>query len=461
MDKKINGYKSCEKSRLNNWIFQLKCSIIFTKNISLSSRLEHGVLCNFHCLLPEYPGWKWNQMWVEIKSFVFYFKLDCNKRNWSLVECWDVDNWTIFKTPETRSSCPRWWMRVWWWDATRRSPATSPTARGSRWQNYPDHQHLDTKLRHQVAWVRVDTQTVLTMSEHVITKNHRIRVSEPDSNVWRLEISDIRRTDAGHYMCQINTDPMQSQLAYLDVMGEYCNETARRTFHSFRASVNFTRRDGDQPRPDGGGGRGRDAGLQARGSPPAQGQLEARGRPQDPRLWLGWDDQRWQVQWSLSGEMQPVWCDPVWPVPVLPWGHCPGVPTPQLWLCHCHIIPGKTSRYSVIMKYCQGVTWTWWWTSSWSAWPAWPGETPGPISASPVTGCRLPCPGGSCWRSWWPLWSASRRSSSPPRSALTWGWAAVWRPTLTPSCPGQTTTGPSPRVRYHFLVVFQVRSVSR
>ena len=75
--------------------------------------------------------------------------------------------------------------------------------------------------RIKVAWVRVDTQTVLTMSEHVITKNHRIKVSEPDSNVWRLEISDIRRTDAGHYMCQINTDPMQSQLAYLDVMGQY------------------------------------------------------------------------------------------------------------------------------------------------------------------------------------------------------------------------------------------------
>ena len=29
----------------------------------------------------------------------------------------------------------------------------------------------------EVAWVRVDTQTVLTMSEHVITKNHRISVS--------------------------------------------------------------------------------------------------------------------------------------------------------------------------------------------------------------------------------------------------------------------------------------------
>lgn len=78
--------------------------------------------------------------------------------------------------------------------------------------------HISHSEGFKVAWVRVDTQTVLTMSEHVITKNHRIRVSEPDSNVWRLEISDIRRTDAGHYMCQINTDPMQSQLAYLDVM---------------------------------------------------------------------------------------------------------------------------------------------------------------------------------------------------------------------------------------------------
>ena len=89
---------------------------------------------------------------------------------------------------------------------------------GFKVPQHSDHQHKTS--HYQVAWVRVDTQTVLTMSEHVITKNHRIKVSEPDSNVWRLEISDIRRTDAGHYMCQINTDPMQSQLAYLDVMGQ-------------------------------------------------------------------------------------------------------------------------------------------------------------------------------------------------------------------------------------------------
>ena len=126
----------------------------------------------------------------------------------------------------------------------------------------------------------------------------------------------------------------------------------------FRAPFNFTRRDGDQSRPDGGGGGGRDAGLQAPGPPPAPGQLEEGGRPQDPRLCLRWEKiwctvqskctlysisvhctdsdsgERWsgvtsesavmRVVCPLSGWMQ---CDPVWsaPVPALPWGPCPSV----------------------------------------------------------------------------------------------------------------------------------------
>ena len=76
-----------------------------------------------------------------------------------------------------------------------------------------------TPVMFQVAWVRVDTQTVLSFNEHVITKNHRIKVSTPEKTEWRLEISDIKRRDAGFYMCQINTDPMQSRLAYLEVLG--------------------------------------------------------------------------------------------------------------------------------------------------------------------------------------------------------------------------------------------------
>ncbi|XP_046673788.1 lachesin-like isoform X1 [Homalodisca vitripennis] len=70
----------------------------------------------------------------------------------------------------------------------------------------------------QVAWLRVDTQTILTIHGHVITKNHRIAVTHSDHRTWYLHIKDVRQTDKGWYMCQINTDPMKSQVGYLEVV---------------------------------------------------------------------------------------------------------------------------------------------------------------------------------------------------------------------------------------------------
>ena len=78
--------------------------------------------------------------------------------------------------------------------------------------------HISVSDTFKVAWVRVGTQTVLSYNDIVITKNHRIRVSHPEPTVWKLFISDIKRRDAGYYMCQVNTDPMQSQLSYLEVL---------------------------------------------------------------------------------------------------------------------------------------------------------------------------------------------------------------------------------------------------
>nr|CAI5826172.1 unnamed protein product [Callosobruchus analis] len=71
---------------------------------------------------------------------------------------------------------------------------------------------------YQVAWLKVDTQTILTIHNHVITKNSRIGVSHSEQNVWHLHIKDIRESDEGWYMCQINTDPMKSQTGYLNVV---------------------------------------------------------------------------------------------------------------------------------------------------------------------------------------------------------------------------------------------------
>lgn len=71
----------------------------------------------------------------------------------------------------------------------------------------------------QVAWLRVDTQTILTIQNHVITKNHRIAITHTEKRIWQLRIRDVKENDRGWYMCQINTDPMKSQVGYLDVVG--------------------------------------------------------------------------------------------------------------------------------------------------------------------------------------------------------------------------------------------------
>ncbi|XP_039950790.1 limbic system-associated membrane protein isoform X3 [Bactrocera tryoni] len=70
----------------------------------------------------------------------------------------------------------------------------------------------------KVAWLRVDTQTILTIQNHVITKNQRIGITNSEHKTWTMKIKDIKENDKGWYMCQINTDPMKSQMGYLDVV---------------------------------------------------------------------------------------------------------------------------------------------------------------------------------------------------------------------------------------------------
>ncbi|CAG7733809.1 unnamed protein product [Allacma fusca] len=69
-----------------------------------------------------------------------------------------------------------------------------------------------------VAWVRVDTQTILTIHTHVITRSHRIGLSHTDTWTWNLHIRNVKESDRGFYMCQINTDPMMSQVGFLQVV---------------------------------------------------------------------------------------------------------------------------------------------------------------------------------------------------------------------------------------------------
>ena len=64
----------------------------------------------------------------------------------------------------------------------------------------------------QVAWIKADTKAILAIHEHVITNNQRLSVTHNDYNTWTLSIRNARREDKGQYMCQVNTDPMKSQV---------------------------------------------------------------------------------------------------------------------------------------------------------------------------------------------------------------------------------------------------------
>ncbi|KAJ6648330.1 Lachesin [Pseudolycoriella hygida] len=75
-----------------------------------------------------------------------------------------------------------------------------------------------TSVLYKIAWLRVDTQTILTIQNHVITKNHRMVITHAEKRAWILKIRDVKESDMGWYMCQINTDPMKSQVGYLDVV---------------------------------------------------------------------------------------------------------------------------------------------------------------------------------------------------------------------------------------------------
>lgn len=63
---------------------------------------------------------------------------------------------------------------------------------------------IDPFLFHaKVAWVRVDTHSILTIHNKVITRNYRIGLPQADGRNWVLKISNVAESDRGFYMCQV------------------------------------------------------------------------------------------------------------------------------------------------------------------------------------------------------------------------------------------------------------------
>jgi len=70
----------------------------------------------------------------------------------------------------------------------------------------------------KVGWVKADTKAIQAIGKHVITHNHRVSVSQDtDRSKYHLHISNASMEESGPYICQLNTDPMKSQLGILTV----------------------------------------------------------------------------------------------------------------------------------------------------------------------------------------------------------------------------------------------------
>ncbi|PNF33103.1 hypothetical protein B7P43_G15750 [Cryptotermes secundus] len=73
-------------------------------------------------------------------------------------------------------------------------------------------------LSRQVAWIHIDRQMILTIHRHVIARVPRFSVSHDNQKTWLLHVSGVHQEDRGYYMCQVNTNPMISQVGYLQVV---------------------------------------------------------------------------------------------------------------------------------------------------------------------------------------------------------------------------------------------------
>ncbi|KAH9521236.1 hypothetical protein DERF_004910 [Dermatophagoides farinae] len=59
---------------------------------------------------------------------------------------------------------------------------------------------------------------LISIQTQLITKDQRFRVANNNQKQWFLYIKQVKSIDKGWYMCQINTEPLISQAAFLDIL---------------------------------------------------------------------------------------------------------------------------------------------------------------------------------------------------------------------------------------------------
>ncbi|XP_073979202.1 neurotrimin-like isoform X2 [Rhodnius prolixus] len=76
---------------------------------------------------------------------------------------------------------------------------------------------VDNLGKYKVGWLKAEDQTILSLHTRVVTHNARVSVTHDNQRTWRLHIRQLKESDRGCYMCQINTNVMKKQIGCVDV----------------------------------------------------------------------------------------------------------------------------------------------------------------------------------------------------------------------------------------------------
>ncbi|XP_064087513.1 neurotrimin-like [Macrobrachium nipponense] len=76
---------------------------------------------------------------------------------------------------------------------------------------------VDNLGNFRVGWLKVDSQTILSLQKRVVTHNTRISVTHDEHRTWNLHIRQVKESDRGCYMCQINTPIMKNRVGCIEV----------------------------------------------------------------------------------------------------------------------------------------------------------------------------------------------------------------------------------------------------
>jgi len=71
---------------------------------------------------------------------------------------------------------------------------------------------------YQVAWIHLDRQMIVAIHEHLVTRIPRFSASHDRHRTWSLHLRKAQSEDAGRYMCQVNSNPMITQVGIVDVV---------------------------------------------------------------------------------------------------------------------------------------------------------------------------------------------------------------------------------------------------